>query len=151
MTHCQTGITSFPSIALAADLIPEYTNQNGNKRKWEIIEDGAPSTFKISDLELVSFLKKRANPVSGETMRKRAADLRANLGLADAKYVLEHQAEISDRFQNYYLVFPGTVLRDHVGYLNVACLCWSGGRWCLLWSWLGRGWDGGVHFVRYSA
>lgn len=132
---------SFPSLTLAADLIPEYTDKDGNKRKWEIVSDVAPSAFQIGDLKFLSFLKKNKNSVTGKTMCQRAVVMKGNLGLADAKRFLAEQEKIPQRLRGLYIVFPGTVLRDSYGRLDVADLRWDRGRWSLRWSWLGGDWS----------
>ncbi len=120
----------FPSATLAADIIP---------KEWVVVEDVQPSKFQVKDMEMVSFLETGEDYVKGEVMRKRAVGLKANLGLADAKYLLDHQAEIPLEFQNKYIVFPGTVLRGSGGGLHVPCLGWDGDRWVLNFFWV----DGG--------
>lgn len=147
MPRHQTN-TKFPSLTIAAELIPEYEDERGNRHKWEIVEDVPPSKFKISDLKFLSFLKKGKSSATGKTMRRRAVAMKGNLGLADVKYVLEHQAEIPVEFQNNYLVFPGTLLRDPYGLLCVAYLYWGGGRWYLFWYWLSNVWDDDDRLVR---
>jgi len=98
---------------------------------WEFVEDVPRSNFQIKDLELVPYLKKDENRVDGETMRKRAVNLQANLGFADGKFLLDHQVEIPVEFQDYYLLFAGTLLRRRVGGLFIAFLCWNNDHWCL--------------------
>lgn len=117
----------FPSQTLDANLIP-----NG----WEIVEDVEPSKFQIKDLEMVSFLENGEEYVKGEVLRKRAVGLKANLGLADAKYILDYQAEIPPEFRTKYFVFPGTLLRSPDGDLRVAYLGWDGERWCHNFNWV---------------
>ena len=133
----------FPSEIHAADLIPEYTDKNGNKKKWEIVEDIEPSKFQVKDLEFISFLEKGEEFVKGEVMRQRAVKLKANLGLCDGKYLLEHQDEIPAKLRGKkYVVLPGTVLYDSDGNLRVPCLCWDGDRWVLSFGWVGNAFYG---------
>jgi len=118
---------AFPSLTLAADLIPSgYT----------VVEDVAPTLKSIGDLDLASFLEPGESYVNGETMRQRAVVLKANLGLADLKVALADQAKISEEAKPFYIVFPGTVLRDPDGRLCVAYLSW-GGDLCVAYL----GWD----------
>lgn len=110
--------SEFPSAAIAR----EYG--------YTVVEDVAPTLDPDADLEFVSFLEPGESVVSGETMRKRAVALKANLGLADLKFLLEHQDKIPAEFRGTkYLAFPGTVLRSPHGCLFVACLYWDVGRW----------------------
>lgn len=127
-----------PSELLAAELIPEYEDKSGKKRKWEILEDVQPIEFKVGDLEFPAFLKD-GDPgyILGDELRRRAAGaLKANLGLVAAKYLLEHQDEIPVEMQKFYIVLPGTLLRDSVGILRVACLRFGEGRWVLGFRWV---------------
>lgn len=136
----------FPSEVLAAELIPEYEDGSGQKRKWEVLEDVQPIEFKVGDLEFPIFLKD-GDPgyIVGEELRRRAVELRGNFGLVAAKYLLEHQDEIPTEMQKFYIVLPGTLLRDSDGGLRVACLGFGGGRWVLSFRWVGhfRGFGGG--------
>lgn len=107
-------------VGSIADLIPEG---------WEVLEDVAPSEFKVAELEFVSFLEKGERCVSGEEMRRRAIQLKANFGLADGKYLLDHQDEIPAELRGNHIVLTGTLLRPRGGGLSVPALGWHGGRW----------------------
>ncbi|MBI5023041.1 MAG: hypothetical protein HZC05_02650, partial [Candidatus Magasanikbacteria bacterium] len=98
---------------------------------YTVVEDVAPTLKSVSDLELVSFLEPGEPFVTGSVIRQRAVTLKANLGLVDAKYLLDHQSEIPTEFRSNLLVFAGTLLRDSYGRLPLAYLCWPGGRWRL--------------------
>lgn len=128
-------LADHPSDALAA--------QHG----FTVLEDVAPSEFKVADLELVPFLKNGESFINGETLRTRAVTLKANLGLVDAKYILDHKAEIPTEFRRV-LVFTGTLLRGSDGDLRVAVLYWLDGRWCLNFNWVGNGFDDYSRLVR---
>lgn len=111
------------------------------KEGWELVEDlGRPAKVIIADLETVSFLKGNETSVSGEVMRQRAVELRANLGQRQAEFLLEHQQEIPKEWRNYYLIFPGTLWRDSNGFLFVHVLHCSGERWGLRFIWLENDW-----------
>lgn len=129
--------TVFPSVALALDLIPEY-----NGKKCEVVEDVAPSQFDVAKLKAVSFLKGEEQIVRGKIMRKRAIELKGNLGLVDGKRLLAEQVQIPVELREYFIVLPGTLLRDHDGDLHVPCLCWDGDQWVLSFDWLDDDWDG---------
>ena len=139
---------AFPSLLFASSLIPEYTDAEGNTKKWEVLEDVQPSNFKISDLEMVTFLQGEETSIRGKVMRERAVSLKANLGLVDAKRLLDNQSEIPVEFRGKILVFTGTLLRDPDGSLFVACLSFDGGRWCLGFGWVGNVWDGCGRLLR---
>lgn len=128
------GIEKPPALIHAAKLIP-----NG----WEIVkgEDVAPTLTSVANLELVEFVVGSEEHVVGETMRKRGIEKRAMLGLSDAAFLLEHQAEIPEAMRKYYIVFAGTTLRDPDGDRRVAYLCWCGDQWVLRFGWLGGGVD----------
>lgn len=107
----------------AANLIPDWCK--------EIVEDVAPTDFKVSDLEFIRFLNEGESPIGGTAMRQKAVVLKANYGLSDAKRLLDHQDEIPTDMRGKYIVFTGTVLRVSDGVLCVAYLYWFVGRWCL--------------------
>ncbi len=110
------------------------------KDGWTLLEDVEPRISSVSNLKLLSFLKRGESYVDGEVMKKRAEEEKANFGQKDAEWLLAHQSEIPKEFRKYYLVFPGTVWQDPDGRRCVAYLSWYGGRWCLFFSWLGYGW-----------
>lgn len=121
-----------PSSTLAAALIP---------KGWTVIEDVAPSTFKVRDLKFKSFFERGEFYITSKKMRQRAIDMKGNLGLVDGQYLLEHQAEIHVGLGGKYIVLPGTLLRDLDDCLRVPCLSWDGGRWYLIFCRLDGGWD----------
>lgn len=127
------------SVCSFDDLIPEG---------WTVVEDVAPTEFDVSKLKPVSFLKSGESRVVGEEIRKRALELRCNFGLADGKRMLTEQDKIPVEFRKFYILLPGTVLRDSDGHLIVPCLFSSGGRWSVDFSWFIYGWDGYDIFAR---
>lgn len=125
-------VSSHPSEIHARTLIPEG---------WVVVEDVPPSTtFEVKNLELVPFLGKGEQYVEGGVMKKRATEAQANLGLVDGKKLLDNQAKIPAEMRDYYLVLPGTVLRDPDGDLRVPYLYWYDGRWQLDFGWLDFNW-----------
>ena len=108
-----------------------------------VAQNVAPSQFDISKLKPCSFLKKDESIISGPEMRRRAVQFKGNLGLCDGKRMLAEQDKIPKEFRDFYILLPGTLLRDPDGYLYVPRLYFLGGRWRLLFRWLnyGYGWD----------
>ncbi len=100
-------------------------DENIARKEWKIVENVELSEFEVSNLELVSCLKKDEDEVGGEEMRRRAVRLGANLGLDDAKYILDHQAEIPPKFRGKFLLFPGTLFDTY----HIVCLIWKDGEW----------------------
>lgn len=127
------------------DLIP---------KGWTIVGEGdvQSSKFEVKDLELVSFLKNREKYVHGETVRKRADALEANLGLIELLYTLNHQAEIPVGFKGKYLEFTRQLLRSPSHRFYMVHLCWEehGKRWYFGGRGIGRGWDDRHRLVRYK-
>lgn len=128
------------SVSDTTDLIP-----NG----WTVVEDIAPSQFDVNKLKPRSFLKKsdKKGYINSEEMRKRVVEFKGNLGLSDAKRMLAEQDKIPTEFRDFYIPFPGTVLRDSDGDLIVPYLCWGGDRWYLGFRWLGNDWFDGDRFA----
>jgi len=101
---------------------------------FEVVEgeDVLPTLKSAADLEAVPFHEPDdKGRVSGETMRQRAKERKANLGLMDLKVALDDPTKISVELQPYYIVFPGTVLRGPDGRLYVVVLNRRGGGWYL--------------------
>lgn len=123
----------FPSLSLAADLIPEG---------WMVVDDVIPveEGCRMDDLKLGYFLEGKEREVPGEVMCRRAAvsfqDRR--LGLVDAKSILRSRAEIPRRLlssssQILSLIFVGTVLYSPGIDLFVPRLYWEWGERPVKW------------------
>lgn len=121
---------------------------NKVKDGWTLLGDTTAPTLPVSDLELVSFLKRGENRISEEEMRERAKEMRADLGQREAEHLLDHQDEIPVSWREFDLIFPGTLWRDSFGGLSVPYLGWFGDRWGLCLSWLDRDWDSVGRLVR---
>lgn len=113
------------------------------KDDWKLLENVAePKEIKISDLQMVSFLKSGERYIKGEEMRRRAKEMKCNFGQTTAEYLLAHKEEIPAKFRKHYLVFPGTVWQDPDGGHAVPYLGWDGDRWFLYFLWLDGAWIG---------
>ena len=124
----------FPSVVFAADLIPTG---------WSVVEDVNPSLYDVAKLKPTSYLKDGEMWIKSDEMRKRAVEMRGNLGLCDAKRLLANDGKlIPVEFRKFFIPLPGTVLRDAVGGLYVPYLPFDGDRWFLYFSWLARVWIG---------
>lgn len=137
----------FPSATLAVDIILRNTIWEIEgvvpRESWMVVEDVQPTAFKIKDVVFVSFFERNEFYISGQEMRRRAALLHGNLGLVDAKYLLEHQVEIPVVFQNYYIVFPGTVLQNSFNrrlYVPVLYWLWPTNSWDIYFAPLDNFW-----------
>jgi hypothetical protein len=80
-------------------------------------------------------------------MRKRAVEFKGNLGLSDGKRMLAEQDKIPVEFRDFYILLPGTVLRDSDGDLYVPFLYWGGDRWYLGFYWLDYDWHVSARFA----
>lgn len=148
--HLQDAIEGCFGPAAAYSIASTFARDMA-KEGWALLEDaGEPSSISIADLELVSFLKRGESYIGGEEMVKRAKKSGANLGQRHAEFLLEHQDEIPAKYRKHYLVFPGTIWRFRDGGRLVPYLCWDGGRWELVFGWLGRGWDSSARLPRSS-
>lgn len=102
------GSASNP-IILDASFIPKCTTESGKKAAWKILENVKQTKFNFYELESAVFLKHKENNVHGVEMRKRAKELKANLGLADAIRVYDHWAALPQKLWKIPLLFPGTL------------------------------------------
>lgn len=116
---------SFPAEIFAADLIRDgYSIAIFNR----VPQDVVPAKFDISKLKSRSFLMGEP-AISGDVLRKRAVDLKGNLGLSDGKRLLVEQSKIPVEFRDFYIPLPGTVLRGEDGHLYLVRLIFGRGRW----------------------
>ncbi|TSC84008.1 MAG: hypothetical protein G01um101413_811 [Parcubacteria group bacterium Gr01-1014_13] len=106
----------FPHVAVfAVGVIKALPLSELVQDGYEIMDNVEPSKFEMKDLEYVSYLERGQSPVWGKTMRQRALDMKANLGLADAKYIIVRSAEIPNEHWNKSILFPGTRLLSSSG------------------------------------
>ena len=144
-SYLQKGVEGkFDGVASAHRFVHDKT-----KDGWTLIGNTQRHIASVRDLEVVPFLKKGEDYISGEEMLRRArVELDANYDEEDAEYVLEHQYEIPEEFRPYYLIFPGTGWLDLQGIHNVPALYWNDERWNLGFFWLTSGWRSLGRFVR---
>ena len=105
----------------------------------------------MDNLKFKTFLKEGDGPyINGETMRQRAVEQKANLGLADGERLKDHMNKFTYKFKELRsncIVLPGTLLHGSSGRLLVACLIWDGVQWVLDFYWIGYGWRGNDRFA----
>ena len=120
------------------------------KDGWELIENVALEGESI--LTLDTFLREDESSVIGHTMLERAKEdaeeKGARTGQLHAERMLEQQDKIPAEWQNFYLVFTGTVWRNSDGRIYVPFLYWNDGRWRLRWRYLGTYWSVNNRLVR---
>jgi len=58
-------------------------------------------------------------------------------------YLFDHPEIIPESWKEGATYFWGTIFRDSVGFLCVACLRWSGHKWVWSYYWLGHFWRAG--------
>lgn len=127
-------------------LIPDWVK--------EVVEDVEPTQFDTAKLEFIGFLREDdGGKTDGETMRKRAKELKANRGLSDVPALLGEDGKGLKTIPvelrgKAIIVFAGTFLRDHYDVLHVAYLFWYGDRWYLSFRWLDFDWRGRDRLVR---
>lgn len=70
---------------------------------WTIVEDVEPSQFDIKDLEFLTPLKNGEFSITSNEVRKRAIEMKGNLGLDDAAYFLKHQKDIPEELKDKHI------------------------------------------------
>ena len=92
-----------PEIRFSYDEVPP----------WRLVEDiGETSiSFSVQDLEVVEFLNNRDQhrEIDGEKMKRRALKMGACLNQHFAEVLVENQQVLSEDWQGYLFLFPGTV------------------------------------------
>ncbi len=118
-------------------------------RSGGVLSDVEPTKFQIKDLEFISVLEEGEEPIDGESMCRRAVKLKANFGLRDSKYLLEHQEEIPAKLRGKkYILLPRTILSVPSGGLRVPGLSWLGNRLIPRFYWLVNGFNSRAYFAR---
>jgi hypothetical protein len=144
--HLQNAIEGrFDGVSIS---VPFFVNDK-TKDGWTLLENTPRRIIFMSSFEFIPFLKKTENSINGEEMVRRArVELDANYGQEDAEWLFEQQGGIPVRFQQYCLVFTGTIWRSAGGDRFVSCLRWLDGRWALDFGWLNVGWGSHDRLVR---
>ncbi|TSC84668.1 MAG: hypothetical protein G01um101413_52 [Parcubacteria group bacterium Gr01-1014_13] len=142
-----------PDLYLKSDVPVPINAANLVPGDLEVIQEVEPSKFEIWRLEAVPFFgqDKDTNAeeeITTEVLRQRAIKLKANLGLADAQYILGHQAGIPNEFRKHYFVFLGAHLRVPENGLVVAFLYWHHSRWFLGFRPAGDSWTRNGRLLR---
>lgn len=126
--------TEVDVVCITVDLdIP--LDYDKTKDGWKYLSDVKEPTGGLT-LELVEFLKEGETFINGEELVKRTKKKDVLLGQRHAEALLRNQDVIPEEWRNYYLVFPGSVLRSSLGDRRVPYLFWNDGRWCLYFYWL---------------
>ena len=130
-----------PATATATDsLVPEG---------WRIERYVLRNRFEVRDLEFIPFLYGGELFLRGEDIMERLAQLRADhLGLADAKYVLDHQDQIPADLREYTLFFAGAILCDDSKEYRVPYLVFLNNAWTIEFYWLKDEWGGNFRAAR---
>ncbi len=102
--------------------------------------DSLPTEMTIGDrvYEILGFLKEGEESIVGHEMIKRAAEMKANLGEDNGRYLLDHQQDIPESLRGkIYFAFTDF------------CVFWLDGCWVGRWNLLGDFyWDGGGRVLR---
>lgn len=122
------------------------------KEGWTLFEgfdEPDPHLLSKTKFELVPILEEGESTISGEEMRKRAAQEDANFGQRFGEWLLAYQEKIPERpKETYYIPLTRTVWRDRVGSLRVSYLRWSGRQWILNFRRLEECWGFYGRFLR---
>ena len=97
---------------------------------------------------IVRLLKSGETELSGESMRKRARELDANLSQKCAEYLLVNQKLIPESWRPFRLIFSGTCWNDAEGHLRVPFIQWDGKSWRMTFGYLASKWDRRYCLVR---
>ena len=119
------------------------------KDGWELVEDAAePVAISGESIEINSFQGEGEEELFGDEVVDRVRGLDGMLGQRHAEYLLRHPNEIPDDFQQYSLIFPGTIWRSPDGNHQVPCANWRQGTWELTFGILEGGFDSRDRLVR---
>lgn len=125
-------------------LKPTGFKYDKGKDGWELVEN---IDFENEvELQLGEFLKKGETCIQGNAMMERAKDIGLLAGQFHAERLLVERIPVE--WQDYYLVFAGTVWRFHGGSLIVPYLAWDGDRWRLRFRLLDRDFRSNDRLVR---
>ena len=141
----ETDTETVLTVILKSSADTELIN-NKYKDCFELIEDTPIEDN--PELELIKFLEPSESYIKGDVMFDRAKRLGNRAGQQHLERLLAQHDSIPEEWRPYYLVAPGTKCRLSVGDLIVPCLYWRGGKWGLIWDWLGRQWRSNDRLVR---
>ncbi len=119
------------------------------KDGWQLVEDAVePVAISGEAIELTAFHGEGEEQIFGDEVVDRVRGLDGMLGQRHAEYLMQHPHEIPDDFQQYSLVFPGTIWLSPDGNHQVPCANWRQGRWELTFGILEGGFDSRDRLVR---
>jgi len=101
--------------------------QDMSKKGWTLRENTLCRIESVQNLELVPFVTFNNPCISGSELRALARNLGVNYGQEDAEFILQHKDEIPEEFQEYRLLFPGTVWSDCECYAKFPHLIFNDG------------------------
>jgi len=130
---------------------PAYTTESLVPDGWKIERYVLPNRFEVRDLEFIPFLYGGELFLRGEDIMERVNELCANeLGLADAKYVLDHQDQIPADLREYTLFFAGAILCDDSKECRVPYLVFLNNAWTIEFYWMRDEWGGNFRVARFK-
>ena len=126
---------------LSNPTIPGTLKNDKTNDGWELIKDVLePTNFSVQELQINAFAE-GTEDIIGDPMVNLILEMNGLLGQWQAEYALEHQGQLSDEFQRFSLVFPGTVWKSPDGNHQVPCLTYRQGQWDLIFGILEGGFD----------
>lgn len=127
----------YPSEIHALEHIPLSEDQAGNRKRWQVVRDVAPTLpicFDITDLEFVRLFQSTEESTTGHEVLNTATTIKAELGLSDIKRFLAQDPETLRLIATTYtlLIFAGTRLKDLNDEEHFPCLEWDGDEWYVI-------------------
>lgn len=126
----QKGMKEFPTMTLKPSDFIYDKREDG----WELAENVELGNSEIS-LQLNSLLREGEKYVKGSVVLERAKQMGNLAGQLHAERLLGLQKSIPKEWENFYLLFAGTVWRDPKGTLREPGLYWEGRKWYLEFDW----------------
>lgn len=105
------------------------------KEGWSLVEDVTePAEISGDAIQTRTLTEEGGVDLFGDEVVEKVQAIESRLGQRHAEFFLEHPEQISEEYQKYMLVFPGTIWFGTDSNHQVPCLTYRQGEWTLIFG-----------------
>ena len=130
--------TLFAGEAAAAPVSSGVSGELKNDQStegWRLVEDVTEPTEISGDaIQTRTLTEEGGVDLFGDEVVEKVQAIESRLGQRHAEFFLDHPEQISEDYQKYMLVFPGTIWFGTDSNHQVPCLTYRQGKWELIFG-----------------